>query len=123
MKFPDKVLDIVSSIPEGEVMSYKHIAKLAGKPKACRWVANICASNQYPLIIPCHRVVSVRLYRSILAFRSKVENSYDDNSTKGKNIKHPIFTCPSSWVGGYVFGTSFKYELLCFEQKLVIDNN
>ena len=44
-------------IPEGQTKSYKEIARLIGKPSAYRAVANACAKNPYPKIIPCHRVV------------------------------------------------------------------
>lgn len=55
--FEKKVLKIVSTIPLGQVRSYKWVAKKAGKPKAYRAVANALAKNPYPLFIPCHRVV------------------------------------------------------------------
>lgn len=52
-----KVLEITSGIPFGCVRSYGDIAAEAGKPGAARFVGNTMASNPFPLIIPCHRVV------------------------------------------------------------------
>lgn len=56
MKFKKKILDIVKKIPRGKVLSYKDVAKLAGKPKAWRAVGNILNKN-LNLKIPCHRVI------------------------------------------------------------------
>lgn len=43
-------------IPYGETRNYSEIAKLIGKPKACRAVANACGKNKLAILIPCHRV-------------------------------------------------------------------
>lgn len=55
--FQKRVWTALFRIPYGETRSYYDIAKMIGKPKAVRAVANACASNPVPLIIPCHRVV------------------------------------------------------------------
>ncbi|GBD34182.1 Putative threonylcarbamoyl-AMP synthase [bacterium HR34] len=52
----EKILSQVKKIKKGEVKSYKQIAKLAGKEKAFRYVANLMAKNRSSEI-PCHRVV------------------------------------------------------------------
>ncbi|NCO15129.1 6-O-methylguanine DNA methyltransferase [Candidatus Wolfebacteria bacterium CG18_big_fil_WC_8_21_14_2_50_39_7] len=54
--FKKKVLKIVAKIPKGKVLTYKKVAKLAGKPKAYRAVGNILSKNRNPKI-PCHRVI------------------------------------------------------------------
>ncbi len=54
--FKEKVLVIVSKIPKGKTLSYKEVAKLAGKSKAYRAVGNILNKNYDPEI-PCHRVI------------------------------------------------------------------
>lgn len=56
LTFKDKVLKIVSKIPEGKVLSYKQVAEKAGSPKAYRAVGNILNQN-YNKNIPCHRVI------------------------------------------------------------------
>ena len=56
MKFSDKVYKIVRKIPKGKVLTYKQVAKLAGRPKAYRAVGNILNKNCNSSI-PCHRVV------------------------------------------------------------------
>jgi AraC family transcriptional regulator, regulatory protein of adaptative response / methylated-DNA-[protein]-cysteine methyltransferase len=55
--FQLKVWTALQTIPIGETRSYSDIAQLIGKPKAFRAVANACASNPVPLIVPCHRVI------------------------------------------------------------------
>jgi len=55
-KFEIKVLEAVREIPKGEVLTYKAVAKLAGKPKAWRAVGNVLNKNKDKKI-PCHRVI------------------------------------------------------------------
>ena len=46
------------AVPRGEVVSYGELAALAGRPGAARAAGTFCAENRYPILIPCHRVVS-----------------------------------------------------------------
>lgn len=43
-------------IPRGQVMTYKQVARLAGRPLAFRAVGNILNKN-YDTGVPCHRVI------------------------------------------------------------------
>ncbi|MFA6047601.1 MAG: MGMT family protein [Parcubacteria group bacterium] len=86
--FSDKVIQLVSKIPRGKILTYLEVAKGAGNPKAARAVGNIlnlyykeCVQNKKPTI-PCHRVVR----------------------NDGK-------------VGGYALGSKKKKELLELEGK------
>lgn len=45
------------AIPWGETLSYKQLAERVGRPGAARAVGNVMASNRFPLVVPCHRVV------------------------------------------------------------------
>ncbi len=54
--FSKKVLEIVAKIPKGKTMTYKEVARLAGRPYAYRAVGNILNKNYDPKI-PCHRVI------------------------------------------------------------------
>lgn len=56
MSFKDKVSAVVKKIPKGEVLTYKEVAKKAGKPLAFRAVGNILNKNT-DKSVPCHRVV------------------------------------------------------------------
>jgi len=54
--FTDKVLEIVSKIPKGSVLTYSQVARKAGSPMAFRAVGTIMRKN-YNNKIPCHRVI------------------------------------------------------------------
>ncbi len=54
--FTHKVLDIVSKIQEGKVMTYKEVATAAGNANASRAVGMIMSRNYRP-DVPCHRVI------------------------------------------------------------------
>jgi O-6-methylguanine DNA methyltransferase len=55
-KFKNKIYEIVRRIPPGKTVTYKEVAKLAGKPKAWRAVGNILNKNRDKKIA-CHRVI------------------------------------------------------------------
>lgn len=56
--FQQKVWQVLSAIPAGQVMTYGEVAKqLSSSAQA---VGNACRANPIPLIIPCHRVVSAQ---------------------------------------------------------------
>lgn len=54
--FSKTIYDIVRKIPQGKTLTYKEVARLAGRPAAFRAVGNILNKNYNPEI-PCHRVV------------------------------------------------------------------
>ena len=56
LSFRERVREVVSKIPKGEVMSYKQVAEAAGSLKAYRAVGNIMNKNRDPNV-PYHRVV------------------------------------------------------------------
>ncbi|MCI0680285.1 MGMT family protein, partial [bacterium] len=56
ISFSERVRNIVSAIPEGRTMTYKEVARAAGRPRAYRAVGNILNKN-FDSAIPCHRVV------------------------------------------------------------------
>lgn len=56
--FQNKVLTIISSIPYGEVMTYKDIANKISINMSSQAVGNALHINPIAIIIPCHRVVS-----------------------------------------------------------------
>ena len=55
--FQLRVWMALREIPLGETRTYSDVARMIGEPRAVRAVANACASNPVPLIIPCHRVI------------------------------------------------------------------
>lgn len=54
--FKDRVLKITAQIPRGKTLTYKEVARRAGRPRAYRAVGNILNKNFNPKI-PCHRVI------------------------------------------------------------------
>jgi O-6-methylguanine DNA methyltransferase len=57
-QFQRDVLAALRGVPYGEVVSYSDLARLAGYPRAQRAAGTFCARNRFPLVVPCHRVVS-----------------------------------------------------------------
>lgn len=55
--FTERVREVVSKIPKGEVMTYKEVAAAAGSPNASRAVGNIMSKNKDTKKVPCHRVI------------------------------------------------------------------
>lgn len=54
--FQRRVWDAIAAIPRGRTRRYGDIARDLGS--APRAVGQACGGNPYPLVIPCHRVVS-----------------------------------------------------------------
>ncbi len=57
-EFQEKVWAAMLRVPFGETISYKTLAKRAGKPKAIRAAASACGKNPILILIPCHRIVA-----------------------------------------------------------------
>ena len=56
--FQEEVLKLVKQIPKGKLMTYGEIAReLTGSVRAARAVGQAVATNPYPVVVPCHRVV------------------------------------------------------------------
>ena len=55
--FQERVWNEIKKIPAGQTRTYKEIAVSIGKPRSARAVANACAANPNPIIVPCHRVI------------------------------------------------------------------
>lgn len=56
-EFDSKVYAATFNIPKGKVSTYGRIAKMIGKPKAYRAVANSLHKNPLFPVVACHRVV------------------------------------------------------------------
>jgi methylated-DNA-[protein]-cysteine S-methyltransferase len=57
MNFTQKVYEVVSKIPKGQILTYKEVAKRAGNEKAVRAVGTILSKNTDTQKVPCHRVI------------------------------------------------------------------
>ncbi|MBS1963481.1 MAG: MGMT family protein [Bdellovibrionales bacterium] len=56
--FSRKVYAATLAIPHGETRTYAWVAKKMGSPLAARAVGQALRKNPFPILIPCHRVVS-----------------------------------------------------------------
>ena len=54
--FNQKCYQLLQKVPEGQVTTYKQIAKALGTI-AYRAVGNAMAKNEKTIVIPCHRVI------------------------------------------------------------------
>jgi AraC family transcriptional regulator, regulatory protein of adaptative response / methylated-DNA-[protein]-cysteine methyltransferase len=79
----------LQNIPYGATRSYNEVAEKVGNPLAYRAVANACASNRVPLVIPCHRVVrkngDLGGYRWGVERKKKLLKMESDNLSLPKN--------------------------------------
>ena len=55
--FEQDVYRALARVPYGEVVSYRDLAREAGRPNAYRAVGSVMARNHLPVILPCHRVI------------------------------------------------------------------
>lgn len=56
--FPQRVWQIIASIPEGYVTTYGDVAKLAGSPRAARQVGGVLKRLPEGSTLPWYRVVN-----------------------------------------------------------------
>ncbi len=83
-EFQKLVWNALLQIPYGVIASYKDIAAIIKKPKACRAVGMANNKNPIAILIPCHRVIGangklrgynggVEVMQKLLALESKNE--------------------------------------------------
>ncbi|RYZ64143.1 MAG: methylated-DNA--[protein]-cysteine S-methyltransferase [Proteobacteria bacterium] len=58
--FHAKVYRALREVPVGSTVSYIQLARRAGSPGASRAVGTAMAKNPWPLLVPCHRVLTER---------------------------------------------------------------
>ncbi len=56
--FQSDVWEALRRIPYGQVRTYAEVAGAVDRPRAHRAVGNANHANPWPIVIPCHRVVS-----------------------------------------------------------------
>ena len=57
--FQRRVWEATRLIPYGETRNYTWVAQQVGRPRAVRAVGQALARNPLPVIIPCHRVLTI----------------------------------------------------------------
>lgn len=55
--FRRAVMEECMRIPAGQTLTYRDLAAKVGRPGAARAVGRVMATNPWPLLVPCHRVV------------------------------------------------------------------
>jgi len=55
--FARKVYEELRKVPAGETVTYAELAARVRRPGGARAVARAMATNRWPLVVPCHRVV------------------------------------------------------------------
>jgi O-6-methylguanine DNA methyltransferase len=70
-EFTRRVYDRVARIPYGQTSTYGRIAVDVGCRGGARAVGQVMASNRFPLVVPCHRVISGN--RTIGGFSSGID--------------------------------------------------
>jgi methylated-DNA-[protein]-cysteine S-methyltransferase len=56
-EFQHRVWDALREIPSGATISYGHLARTIGRPRACRAVGLANGANPVGIVVPCHRVI------------------------------------------------------------------
>ena len=56
--FDAKIYRVLRDVPAGKTTTYGELAKSVGSPGASRAVGRAMATNPYPVLVPCHRVVA-----------------------------------------------------------------
>lgn len=57
MNLEKKVYKKLLEVPEGKITTYGELSKAVGLKNGQRVIGQIMKKNQFPVIIPCHRVV------------------------------------------------------------------
>lgn len=82
--FTAKVIDLIQRIPEGRVMTYGQIAKLAGSPRGARQVVRILHSSSAKHRLPWHRIVNAK---GEIAIKDEVSNQLQKLFLQGEGIR------------------------------------
>jgi methylated-DNA-[protein]-cysteine S-methyltransferase len=56
-EFQRTVLHALARVPAGTTCTYGELAERVGNPQAARAIGRAMATNPFPLVYPCHRVV------------------------------------------------------------------
>ena len=58
--FTQRLVDVIKSIPRGQVATYGQLAAMAGNPRGARQVVRVLASLSAKEGLPWHRVINAR---------------------------------------------------------------
>ena len=84
--FYKKALTEVTKVPYGKTTSYGQIAQQINSPKAARAVGTANARNPFPIVIPCHRIITSNGKLGGYAGGLKMKRYLLDLESKNKNM-------------------------------------
>ena len=86
-EFQKDVWDALSKIRYGATVSYKELARMAGRPGSVRAAASACGANPIAIVAPCHRVVAAggSLGGYTGGLKKKIALLQLENQERGKN--------------------------------------
>lgn len=58
--FQHRVYEVIQTLPADSWLSYSELGKFIGAPKCARAIARCLACNPLPILIPCHRILSMQ---------------------------------------------------------------
>jgi methylated-DNA-[protein]-cysteine S-methyltransferase len=67
-----KVYKKLLEVPKGKVTTYGELAKAVGLKNGQRAIGRIMNKNEFPVIIPCHRVVQANGKIKILDWEKRI---------------------------------------------------
>ena len=56
--FQKRTWEALLEVPYGKTKTYGEIAQAIGSSRASRAIGNACGANPFPIIVPCHRIIS-----------------------------------------------------------------
>lgn len=86
-EFQKAVWDALGKIRYGATVSYKELARMAGRPGSARAAASACGANPIAIVAPCHRVVAAggSLGGYTGGLKKKIALLQLENQERGKN--------------------------------------
>lgn len=96
--FTERAIQVIKNIPEGKVMTYGQIAKVAGSPRGARQVVRILHSMSKKYQLPWHRVINAKgeiaikedesFHEQLLALQSEGIEVMDNRFINLKKYQH-----------------------------------
>jgi methylated-DNA-protein-cysteine methyltransferase-like protein len=81
--FTQNVIKIIKSIPQGKILTYGMIARLAGDPRGARQVSWILHSSSKKYDLPWHRVINSK---GLIALNITEDKNYQKNLLQKEGV-------------------------------------
>ena len=87
--FARDVYHALINVPAGSFITYGELARIAGHAGAARAVGHAMNINPFPIVIPCHRVISIR-NPWLFAFGESIKRELVAHETLEKNMRFSV---------------------------------